>query len=109
MKQINNQSELVEAINGEGVVFVLKHSTTCPISQAAYGEYDKFSNEHPEQNCYFLTVQDARPVSEFIAEQYHIKHESPQAIVFHNGDVNWHASHWKITNSALNAVLKEHV
>lgn len=107
MIQINNQAEFVEAIKGEGLVFVLKHSTTCPISQAAYGEYEKFSNEHPEHNCYFLTVQDARPVSEYIAEQYHIKHESPQTILFNNGDVNWHASHWKITNSALNSVLKE--
>lgn len=107
MKQINYQSELLEAINGVGLVFVLKHSITCPISQAAYSEYEKFSNEHPEQNCYFLTVQDARPVSEYIAEHYHIKHESPQAIIFNNGDVNWHASHWKITNSALNSVLKD--
>lgn len=107
MIQINNQAEFVEAIKGEGLVFVLKHSTTCPISQAAYGEYEKFSNEHPEHKCYFLTVQDARPVSEYIAEQYHIKHESPQTIIFNNGDVNWHASHWKITNSALNSVLKD--
>jgi bacillithiol system protein YtxJ len=109
MKQINNQTDFLEAIKGEDLVFVLKHSTTCPISQAAYGEYEKFSQDHPEQNCYFLTVQDARPISEFIAEEFHIKHESPQVISFKNGDVSWHASHWKITNSTLKSVLKENM
>lgn len=107
MKQINSDSQLIEAIKGEGLIFILKHSTTCPISHAAFLEYEKFSKEHTELSCYFLTVQDARSLSNFIAEQYHIKHESPQAILFKNGDVNWHASHWKITNSSLNSVLKE--
>ncbi|WP_442595533.1 bacillithiol system redox-active protein YtxJ [Neobacillus sp. D3-1R] len=107
MKQINNETQLTEALNNEGLVFVLKHSTTCPISQAAFEEYQKFSQEHPELDCYFLTVQDARPLSSYIAEQYHIKHESPQAILFKKKDVNWHASHWKITNSSLSTVLKE--
>jgi bacillithiol system protein YtxJ len=107
MKQINSEEQLKNALSNDGLVFLLKHSTTCPISQAAFGEYEKFSETHPDVNCYFLTVQDARPLSDFIAEQFHIKHESPQAILFHNSDVNWHASHWKITNSALKSVLTE--
>lgn len=107
MKQINSTGQLSEAINGEGLVFVLKHSTTCPISQAAFGEYEKFTQEHPEANCYFLTVQDARPVSDYIAEQFQIKHESPQVILFKNKEISWHASHWKITKTALGSVLKE--
>jgi bacillithiol system protein YtxJ len=107
MNQINSESQLTEAIKGEGVVFVLKHSTTCPISQAAYLEYDKFSQNHSDVNCLYLTVQDSRPLSTYIAEEFHVKHESPQAIMFKNGDVNWHASHWKITNSTLENVLKE--
>lgn len=109
MKQINNETQLTEAINSADLVFVLKHSTTCPISQAAYEEYEQFANNHSDVACFFLTVQDAKPLSNFIAEQYHIKHESPQAIVFKNKDVNWHASHWKITNSALSTVLKENI
>lgn len=59
MIQISNETQLKEALNNDGAVFVLKHSTTCPISQAAFEEYEKFSNENPNLNCYFLTVQDA--------------------------------------------------
>jgi bacillithiol system protein YtxJ len=107
MIQINSEEQLKDALNSNDNVFVLKHSTTCPISQAAFGEYEKFSEEHPELSCYFLTVQDAKPLSNFIAEQFHVKHESPQALLFKKSDVNWHASHWKITKSTLNSVLKE--
>jgi bacillithiol system protein YtxJ len=107
MKQISDETELQEVLSNDGAVFVLKHSTTCPISQAAFEEYEKFSNDHPNINCYFLTVQDAKPLSNFIAEEYQVKHESPQALFFKNAAVNWHASHWKITSSALTTVIKE--
>jgi bacillithiol system protein YtxJ len=107
MKLINSVEQLTEVLNGKDNVFVLKHSTTCPISQAAYEEYEKFTESHPELNSFYLTVQDSRQLSDYIAENFHIKHESPQAILFKNADVNWHASHWKITTSTLNSALKE--
>ncbi|MFD2446432.1 bacillithiol system redox-active protein YtxJ [Bacillus sp. CGMCC 1.16607] len=107
MKQIHSVDELTEVINHESMFYLLKHSTTCPVSQAAFEEYEKFSKENADMNCYFLTVQDSRPLSNHIAEQYQIKHESPQAFLFKNQNVKWNASHWKITNTALNSVLKE--
>ena len=40
-----------------------------------------------------------------IAEKFDIKHESPQVLLFNNGEAAWNASHWKITNRAIkNAV-----
>ncbi|HLO12031.1 MAG TPA: bacillithiol system redox-active protein YtxJ [Pseudoneobacillus sp.] len=107
MKQINSDSQLNEVIKGEGLVFVLKHSSTCPISQAAFTEYEKFAQGHSDLDCYYLIVQDAGSLSNYISEKFNIKHESPQAIMFKNGNANWHASHWKITHSLLNSVLKE--
>ncbi|MHC0037335.1 bacillithiol system redox-active protein YtxJ [Pseudoneobacillus sp. C159] len=107
MKQIHHETQLKEVLNQGGAVFVLKHSTTCPISQAAFGEYEKFSNENAEIKCYYLTVQDARLLSNYIAETYQIQHESPQVFLFKNGEVKWNVSHWKITNSTLTTILKE--
>lgn len=49
----------------------------------------------------YLKVQESRPLSNYIAEQYGIKHESPQAFIFTNGNVKWHASHSQITAQAL--------
>ncbi|MBB6282670.1 MULTISPECIES: bacillithiol system redox-active protein YtxJ [Geobacillus] len=80
----------------------VKHSLTCPISQAAFRECEKFAADHPELAVYCLYVQEARPLSNYIAELTGVKHESPQVLLFENGQVVWHASHWKITYEALN-------
>ncbi|AMQ21483.1 bacillithiol system redox-active protein YtxJ [Geobacillus sp. JS12] len=88
----------------ERFLFV-KHSLTCPISQAAFGECEKFAADHPELPIYCLYVQEARPLSNYIAETTEVKHESPQVLLFENGRVVWHASHWAITYGALS----EHV
>lgn len=86
--------------SGEPFTF-LKHSVTCPISQAAYEEYVKFTEDFPSLKSYYLTVQDSRPLSTYIAETFQVKHESPQALFFKGKEVVWNASHWKITYDAL--------
>ncbi|PLR83814.1 MULTISPECIES: bacillithiol system redox-active protein YtxJ [Bacillus] len=106
MNKINTVEQFDDAVNN-GAFLILKHSTTCPISQAAYEEFEKFTEDHPKVNSYYLTVQDARPLSNHIAEKYDIKHESPQALLFTNSGVAWHASHWKITYETLANVLAE--
>lgn len=88
--------------------FILKNSITCPISQAAYEEFEQFAAEQPD-NCYYLNVQDARELSNKLAEQYEVKHESPQVLLVNNGKVVWHDSHWEITNKKLTDVKKEFV
>lgn len=79
----------------------VKHSLTCPISRAAFGECEKFAADHPELAVYCLYVQEARLLSNYIAETTGVKHESPQALLFENGKVVWHTSHWAITYDAL--------
>ncbi|NRD76145.1 bacillithiol system redox-active protein YtxJ [Bacillus sp. BRMEA1] len=107
LKKIETSEQFAELVNNEKSFFLLKHSLTCPISQAAFNEYEKFSTENKVVDTYYLAVQDARPLSNEIAEKFQIKHESPQAILFANGEAKWNASHWKITNSSLENALKE--
>ncbi|MGD6902640.1 bacillithiol system redox-active protein YtxJ [Bacillus infantis] len=107
MKQIHSIEEFNSILEEKSPAFLLKHSTTCPVSQAAYEEYESFTSANSSVPAYFLTVQDARPVSNHVAEEYHIKHESPQAILFSNKDVVWHASHWKITEDSLAKAVSE--
>ncbi|WP_066311143.1 bacillithiol system redox-active protein YtxJ [Bacillus sp. FJAT-29814] len=103
--KIETAQQFEEILNKEDKFYFLKHSLTCPISQAAYNEYEKFSSENAGIPTYYLAVQESRPLSNQIAEKFAIKHESPQAILFLNGQALWNASHWKITNRALqNAV-----
>ncbi|WP_251549633.1 bacillithiol system redox-active protein YtxJ [Neobacillus muris] len=107
LKKIETVEEFDQIINNKPSFFLLKHSLTCPISQAAYKEYEKFSEENQHLSTYYLAVQEARPLSNEVAEKFSIKHESPQAILFSNGEALWNASHWKITNKTLQAAVTE--
>lgn len=107
MKKIDSTDQFDQLVENEASFFLLKHSTTCPISQAGYNEFDKFAQNN--ENCYVLIVQDSRDVSNYIAEKFHVKHESPQAILFVNSNVAWHASHFKITAKGLETAKLENI
>ncbi|MGV3031838.1 bacillithiol system redox-active protein YtxJ [Staphylococcus chromogenes] len=81
-------------------LFVLKHSNTCPISERAMDQFNKFLYER-DMDGYYLIVQEERELSNYIEEKTGIKHESPQAFYFVNGEASWHESHDNITVSSL--------
>lgn len=107
LQKIDTVEQFNEVFEKENKFILLKHSLTCPISQAAYGEYQKFTEEQTEVPTYFLAVQDSRPLSNEIAKKFQIKHESPQAILFSNKNAVWNTSHWKITQNSLAEAVKE--
>lgn len=101
LKKIETVEEFTEILNQEQKFLFIKHSITCPISKAAFTEYEYFDSGNEILPTYFLYVQDARPLSNYIAETFNIKHESPQALLFDQGTVTWNASHRKITRESL--------
>lgn len=107
VEKIETQEQFEELLKKEEKFLFLKHSLTCPVSQAAYQEYQKFADNENSIPAYFLAVQDSRPLSNEIAEKFNIKHESPQAILFTNGEPRWNASHWKITKRSLADAVSE--
>lgn len=99
--------EQFETIVGENKPFLLvKHSLTCPISGSAFSEYKQYTEKETKVDTYYLAVQDSRPLSNYIAETYHIRHESPQALLFSNNEVVWNTSHGKITVSSLTEAVQ---
>lgn len=97
-----------------GTVLLFKHSATCDISAAAWEEFLDFLRDNKENpsapplHSYFLVVQTARPVSDAIESRFGIRHESPQAILLHNGQPVWHDSHRRLTTQKLHAVVAEY-
>ena len=83
-----------------GPVVIFKHSTTCPVSAAAYSEMEQFAGE-----VVLVEVQRARELSCEIEKQTGIRHESPQVLVLENGKVVWNASHFKVKAEAVAAAL----
>jgi bacillithiol system protein YtxJ len=109
LNKIDTLDQLEDLLKQEDKFFLLKHSLTCPISHAAYQEYQKYAEGNQGVPTYYLAVQEARPLSNEIAEKFEIKHESPQALLFKEGKAVWNASHWKITNRSLVTALSENI
>ena len=109
LKKIDTLEQFKDVLQKEERFFLLKHSLTCPISHAAYEEYQKYANGNSGTATYYLAVQEARPLSNEVAEKFSIKHESPQALLFSNGKAVWNASHWKITASSLTSAAAENL
>ncbi|XJZ26512.1 bacillithiol system redox-active protein YtxJ [Bacillota bacterium Lsc_1132] len=107
LEKIDTVEQFNEVVKNEAKFFLMKHSLTCPISAAAYQEYQKYAEGKQEIPTYFLAVQDARPLSNEITDRFQIKHESPQAILFVNGAPVWNTSHWKIKEKTLMEAAKE--
>lgn len=86
----------------EEAVFVLKHSTTCPISTHAYARVDGFETDIPK---FFLKVRESRPVSNEIESALGITHQSPQFFIIKDGEVLWNASHTVISETGIKREL----
>jgi bacillithiol system protein YtxJ len=99
--------QLREASAQTGVL-LFKHSVRCPISARAQREFQQFAADAPQVACWQVLVIEHRPLSLQIAEETGITHQSPQALLFINGQVVWHASHHAITAAALRAACAEH-
>ncbi|QCR30424.1 bacillithiol system redox-active protein YtxJ [Priestia megaterium] len=86
---------------------ILKHSTTCPVSSNALKEYEQYLNESPNGDVDYTLVKviESRPVSNKIAEDLNVKHESPQVIFVKDKSKYWTASHWAVTTEHMTAVL----
>ncbi len=96
--------ERLIGVSRQTPVLFFKHSLTCPISGRAFGEYRRFLDDRPDDDPTVYTlveIQNARPVSDEIAECTGVRHESPQALLVRGGEVAWHASHYSIRAADL--------
>lgn len=92
-------SQWLEAHHDEPVI-IFKHSTTCPISAAAYREVTKFEQDSNTPIALVRVIEE-RPLSNQIAADFEVRHQSPQALVIDHGAVTWHDSHYQITQHSL--------
>ncbi|WP_110927250.1 bacillithiol system redox-active protein YtxJ [Bacillus massiliglaciei] len=106
LKQIETEEQFNEYLEKDRFLLI-KHSLTCPVSGEAFDQYQKYIEEHSEVPTAYLAVQHARPLSNYIAETFNIKHESPQAILFEKGKPVWNESHWRITYDSLSEALQK--
>ena len=90
------------AASRDGVRVVYKHSPVCDRSAAALDEVGAFlEGAGAGMPVHIVDVLSARPASQWIEAVTGVRHESPQALVFADERVVWHASHRAVTARAL--------
>ena len=86
-------------------VLLFKHSTQCSRSAGVIEDFEAFEQGNPGIPCGLILVIEDRDISDEVEDRFGIRHESPQAILIVNEKPAWHASHWKITEDAIEAAF----
>ncbi|NQX48766.1 bacillithiol system redox-active protein YtxJ [Paenibacillus tritici] len=106
IQQIRTTDELQQYIGQPGKKLLFKHSTTCPISAKANEEFRAYTQNSDTPAAIVHVIED-RLVSNQIAEELGIKHESPQIFLLEDSEVRWNTSHWKITQNAIKEAVEQ--
>ena len=89
-------------------VLIFKHSTRCSVSRAALDRLER--NWSPEGlnevQPYFLDLITHRAISNRIAEDFHVAHESPQVLIIRNGQSVYDRSHFDIDFKSIQQEIK---
>lgn len=86
-------------------IVLYKHSATCGISNRAQRRLGTLVEAADAPPVYEVVVQDARPVSNAIAERLGVRHETPQIIVLWQREAVFDTSHSRITADVVRAHL----
>ncbi len=108
MKELSDLTEFEQALTASDrkPVFILKHSTRCPISAAAFKVVAEYEKKPQTPDFYLVKVIEARPVSNAVAATLAIQHQSPQLILVESRQAVWAATHYGITTDAIDHALK---
>lgn len=103
--RIESEEDLAKAIeiSHQHKIAIFKHSTSCFISKTVLKNFEKeVDSENIDSNSlYYLDLLAHRNLSNAIADQLGIRHESPQLIVIENGKAIANASHQDISTSLI--------
>ena len=99
-----DQWEQLKKSSGESEIIIFKFSPTCPISRSIEHEFDAWFDNHEEKPlvCAKVDVIRARPLSQHLANEFGVRHESPQVLwLGSDRSVKWSASHHQISKQTL--------
>lgn len=97
------QLDTIKKDSAERPVLIFKHSTRCNISASVLNRLERKWDPAAVGSLepYYLDLIAHRPVSNAIAEVFGVHHESPQALIIHQGVCVYDASHYDISFDEL--------
>lgn len=86
----------------EKPVILFKHSNACPVSADAHKKIKKLERQGAiAESMYIVIVQNARDISDKVAEELEVEHETPQVIIISNGEAVYDVSHDEIDSDEV--------
>ena len=109
--QVLRTGEDLERVLDESMarpVLIFKYSSTCGTSAYALDELLTYLPSTGDDVGYaIVTVQTHRAVSDAIVKALGVRHESPQALLVRNRQLEWAASHYRVTASELSQAIEQ--
>lgn len=102
------QLEAIKKESTEKPVLIFKHSTRCNISRATLDRLERSWKEDEMRTLkpYYLDLITYRPISNTIAEEFQVEHESPQILIIENGKSVLDLSHFEIQYDEIKNKIK---
>ena len=92
------QIEEIKQKSFERPILVFKHSTSCSISATSLSRIERAwdADKAKDIEPFYLDLIRFRNISNKIAKDFNIEHESPQVLLIQNGECTYDASHFDI-------------
>ncbi len=95
---LESEEQISEIKSAKGYNVIFKHNTTCPISKGVRSQFEQEADTLAEVNSvYFLDLLAHRDLSDAIAEEFNVKHESPQLLLIKDGRCTYNESLYDIS------------
>lgn len=85
---------------------IYKHSPSCSVSFLSKQDLDANLEKLSEvADLHMLNVISQRDISNAIASELRVRHESPQVLLLKDGEVIWDGSHWQVNADEIQSQL----
>lgn len=106
--QTADQLSVLIQESSERKILIFKHSTRCSISRATLDRLERNwrDQEVTDVKSYFLDLLAYRELSNTVADQFNVEHQSPQLLIISNGKSVYDRSHFDIDFNHIKEALK---
>jgi bacillithiol system protein YtxJ len=103
-----NQIAEIRKESKESPVLIFKYSSRCSLSRMALDRLERNWNESemPGVKSYFLDLISYREISNTIAREFEVEHESPQVLIIENERSIYDQSHMGIDYHKIREVVQ---
>jgi len=102
-----SQIEEIKSLSEDRPVLIFKHSTKCSISSMSLDRVRRNWKVGDDEKVavFFLDLIANRDISDLVAREFGVAHESPQVILIKNRTVVYDTSHYGISYAEIMSMI----